>query len=115
MQLPDCLQSPNVLHLASQSRSEELVKYLVEDCKMDVNAKVCIVAEDTDLQMIIRLKDERGSTAVMFAAEIGDIAITQYLIDAGADITIRNTAGMSVFEAACYSRKEHSLKVRQHR
>jgi ankyrin repeat protein len=52
-----------------------------------------------------------GTTPVMIAIGTRDIAITQYLIESGADITIRNMSGMGIFEAAFFSSKKRALLV----
>lgn len=63
-----------MLHLAAQNGHESLVELFLE--KVDVNAR-----------------GNRGQTALFEAADHGHEAVVQLLIDAGADVAIKQIQG----------------------
>ena len=56
-------------------------------------------------------KNDDGVTALMQACNGGDYNIVEYLIDNGADYTIKNIRGNDVFEYANYSLAEFIREV----
>jgi ankyrin repeat protein len=48
----------------------------------------------------VNVTDERGATALMYAARNGDLGILQALLSRGADASVRDSLGQSVFEWA---------------
>jgi len=66
----------SALHKAAFWGHNEMTKFLVNECKLNVNAQ-----------------DNSGDTALHDAAKFGHETIAQILLDAGANATLKNKAG----------------------
>lgn len=73
------------LHFAVQSGSLDLVKFLVEDAKVNIEAK-----------------DIQERTSFYFACTEGDMNIIRYLQEKGVDINNKSKLGRSALSKACY-------------
>jgi len=51
---------------------------------------------------IVSQVDKKGKSGLIYASEIGDFAIVQYLVDSGSDILIKDLSGLSAID---YSKK----------
>ncbi len=72
----DVIRMTTSLHIAALENNLNLVKYLVENLKMDVN-----------------YTDRTGSTAIMYAAWKGNLDIVKYLLEHGASSDVKNMKG----------------------
>ena len=73
------------IHFAVQSDNFELVKFLVEEVGVQIEAK-----------------DIQGRTPFYFATTEGDLPLINYLYQKGSDINNRSSLGRSALSKACY-------------
>lgn len=98
------LETPSnrsALHKAAFWGHNQLVKFLVNEVKIDVN-----------------VQDSHGDTALHDAAKFGHETVAQYLLDGGADITRRNKANDTAYDVAVrhsYQTIANMIKARPHK
>ncbi|MEM8865113.1 MAG: peroxidase family protein [Planctomycetota bacterium] len=83
----------NALHKAAFWGHTEAVRYLANELKLDPN-----------------VQDQMGDTALHDAARFGNADVTQILLEAGTDLTLKNSAGMNAYELAVEYGKEDVAK-----
>jgi len=71
-----------------------MVGYLVNEAKLNVNAK-----------------DNSGDTALHEAAKFGHEGVVKYLLDGGADVTIRNSSGKDPLQLATEHEKKEIVAL----
>jgi ankyrin repeat protein len=54
----------------------------------------------TKTSLPINFQGQTGNTALMFAAQWGNLAVVQYLLDSGADVTLKNASGETALTLA---------------
>ena len=84
------------LHKAAFWGHVHVIAYLVDDCDLDVN-----------------VTDYNGDTALHDAARFGHEEICEFLLNAGADPTIKNNDGDDVMSLAKFYRKPHVIELVQ--
>ncbi len=116
---PD-LSGKTALMIAVDHGYQEIVSYLLSKGAdpnirdMQGQTPLIIASEHSDPQGVyaniahdllayptkVNLIDARGNTALMRAVALGHFKVAQYLLDRGADLTIRNNQGQNVFDLA---------------
>lgn len=76
----------NAIHYAAQTGNLPIIKYLLENKLIDINAA-----------------DNSGKTPLMYAAKHGNYEIFNFLVEKGADMNITGKKGFSVLHAAVES------------
>uniref|UniRef100_A0A6P7GM07 Uncharacterized protein LOC114338408 n=1 Tax=Diabrotica virgifera virgifera TaxID=50390 RepID=A0A6P7GM07_DIAVI len=79
-------QKQTLVYKATQSGDLEVLKYLVEDCKMDVN-----------------VSDVNGNLPVHMAVEFSDVEILKYLKEKGANLSVSNNQKHTLVHKAAQS------------
>ncbi|XP_071104774.1 putative ankyrin repeat protein RF_0381 [Haliotis cracherodii] len=77
-------EDENVLHFACRGESVEIVKYIITQNILNMNAKQVI-----------------GMTPVMLAASLGYRGVFECLVEEGADISIEHVDGNNILHLAC--------------
>ncbi|XP_065336566.1 putative ankyrin repeat protein RF_0381 [Cloeon dipterum] len=99
------------LHLAVESESLDLCRWIVDEAGADLNSLMPIgKPEDADdiycdfflmLQSDVNKKDGRGKTALNCAAEYGFLELLRKLINSGANVQEKDINGWNAFHYAC--------------
>jgi ankyrin repeat protein len=74
-----------ILFKASKLGNKEIIKAMLDEC------------------IDLRVKDNGGNTALMWAAWYGHMDIVKLLLDNGADVNVKNNSGNTTLELASFS------------
>ncbi|KAL5258380.1 hypothetical protein ACHWQZ_G009025 [Mnemiopsis leidyi] len=109
----------SLLHIASKEGKLDIVRYCVQEKKVDVNIQdsegqtaLHLAAGRGDLQVIkylwekgadVNIQDSRGEAALHRAADRGHLQVIKYLWEKGADVNIQDSEGMTALHRAVNS------------
>ena len=87
------LSGLNVLHLAAQGNHPNIIVYLIEKCRFDINSK-----------------DNNGNTALHWGVNMDSKQVVDYLVYYNIDINIKNNDGETAFGIAKIKNNQYFIK-----